>query len=169
MTIKTLEYCISLLSITPSSRQRYKVPFHESVRQSNSHCDWEDIAGRCDRHASAEHHLLTVAVQYTIVWVPGYRQGESDVYFFMGFPTYIEKHAKMQWEYTRSLLNLHVDFPRRKRNPLFNHREMFLDRLIFLTTINIIQTCHVDSNSNNYLQLAMIRLKQPTHLGRVTA
>lgn len=31
------------------------------------HCDWEDIAGRRDGHASAEHHLLAVAVQYTVV------------------------------------------------------------------------------------------------------
>lgn len=63
-------------------------------RQSNSHCDWEDIAGRRDGHASAEHHLLAVAVQHTLVWVPGYRQGESDVYFFMGFPAYTQKHVE---------------------------------------------------------------------------
>lgn len=63
------------------------MPSHELGRQSNSHCDWEDIAGCRDSHASAEHHLLTVAVQYTLIRVPGYRQRESDVYFFMGLPT----------------------------------------------------------------------------------
>ena len=62
-------------------------------RQSNSHCDWEDIAGRCDGHASAEHHLLTVSVQHAVVRVPGHRQGEGDVYFFMGFPAYTQKHV----------------------------------------------------------------------------
>lgn len=59
--------------------------------RSNSHCDWEDIACRCDGHASAEHHLLAVSVQHALVWVPGYGQGESDVYFFMGFPPYNKK------------------------------------------------------------------------------
>lgn len=71
------------------------MPSHDLGRQSNSHCDWEDIAGRRDSHASAEHHLLAVAVQYTVIWVPGYRQRESDVYFFMGFPTYIQKRENI--------------------------------------------------------------------------
>ncbi|MEQ2190954.1 hypothetical protein XENOCAPTIV_016108 [Xenoophorus captivus] len=58
----------------------------DSGKPSNSHCDWEDIAGPCDGHACAEHHLLAVAVQHAVVRVPGHGQSERDVYFFMGFP-----------------------------------------------------------------------------------
>lgn len=37
---------------------------------ANSHCDWEDIAGRRDGHARAKHHLLAVSVQHAVVRVP---------------------------------------------------------------------------------------------------
>lgn len=43
----------------------------ESGNGSNSHCDREDVAGRRDGHARAEHHLLTVPVQHAVVRAPG--------------------------------------------------------------------------------------------------
>lgn len=43
----------------------------EPGSRSNSHCDWEDVAGRRDGHASAEHHLLAVSVQHAVVRAPG--------------------------------------------------------------------------------------------------
>lgn len=43
----------------------------ESGKGSNSHCDWEDVAGRRDGHARAEHHLLTMSVQHAVVRAPG--------------------------------------------------------------------------------------------------
>lgn len=57
--------------------------------KANSHCDWEDVAGCGDGHARAKHHLLAVSVQHAVVRVPRQGEGEGDVYFFMGFPTYM--------------------------------------------------------------------------------
>lgn len=136
-----------ILSVSPSSSQRYKVCPNESGRQSNSHCDWEDIAGRRDGQASAEHHLLAVAVQHTLVWVPGYRQGESDVYFFMGFPAYTRKHVKIQWEHFRFWENEH------ERNILLS-----------VCCFHVLFCWH----GNYCMWPAMIRLKHPTGLKRGT-
>lgn len=48
-------------------------------------CDWEHVAGCCHSHAGAEHDLLAVAVQDTLIRVPGCWQGEGDVYLLVGF------------------------------------------------------------------------------------
>lgn len=60
-----------LVSVSVWGSSRDKVCPCDSRSSSNSHCDWEDIAGRRDGHASAEHHLLAVSVQHAVVWVPG--------------------------------------------------------------------------------------------------
>lgn len=52
------------------------------------HCDWENIAGCCHSHAGGEHNLLAVAMQDTVIGVPGSWQGEGDVYFLVGFSAF---------------------------------------------------------------------------------
>lgn len=61
---------------------------HVCLLTDNSHCDGKDIAGCSDGHARAEHHLLTVAVQNTVIRVPGGRKGERDVHLLVSFPSY---------------------------------------------------------------------------------
>lgn len=56
----------------------------DTVRWLNS--DREDSRGSCEGHAGCEHHLLTVAMEGTVISVPGSRQGKGDVDLFMCFP-----------------------------------------------------------------------------------
>lgn len=56
----------------------------DTVRWLNG--DREDSRGSCEGHACCEHHLLTVAMESTVIGIPGSRQGEGDVDLLMGFP-----------------------------------------------------------------------------------
>lgn len=56
----------------------------DTVRWLNS--DGEDSGGSCEGHACCEHRLLTVAMEGTVIGVPGSRQGEGDVDLLVGFP-----------------------------------------------------------------------------------
>lgn len=62
----------------------------------HSHCDWEHAAGCCHCHAGAEHHLLAVAVQDTVIGVPGSWQGEGDVDLLVGFSAFGEDTRKAE-------------------------------------------------------------------------
>lgn len=55
----------------------------DTVRWLNS--DREDARGSCEGHACCEHHLLTVAMEGTVIGVPGSRESKGDVDLLMGF------------------------------------------------------------------------------------
>lgn len=65
------------------------------------HCDWEYIAGCCHSHAGGEHNLLAVAVQDTVIGVPGSWQGEGDVYFLVGFSAFEKETRKAGFWFTK--------------------------------------------------------------------
>lgn len=50
------------------------------------HSDREDSRGSCEGHAGCKHHLLTMAMEGTVIGIPGSRQGEGDVDLFVCFP-----------------------------------------------------------------------------------
>ena len=62
----------------------------------DSHGDGEDIACGGDGHAGAVHHLLTVAVQHTLVRAPGHGQREGDVHLLVRLATWENKQKNNQ-------------------------------------------------------------------------
>lgn len=63
---------LAVLGVRVADRSEHFVPgggvgerLRDAVRRL--HCDGEDVAGCSDGHARAEHHLLTVSVQHTLV------------------------------------------------------------------------------------------------------
>lgn len=55
----------------------------DTVRRLNS--DGEDSRSSCEGHAGCKHHLLTVAMEGTVISIPGSRQGKGDVDLFVCF------------------------------------------------------------------------------------
>lgn len=62
--------------------------------EGHLHSDWEHVAGCCHSHAGGEHDLLAVAVQDTVIRVPGSWEGEGDVDFLVGFSAFEKETRK---------------------------------------------------------------------------
>lgn len=139
-------------------RQRQRVCPVGTGRRANSHCDGEDIAGRSDGHASAEHHLLAVAVQHAVVWVPGQRQSERDVYFFLGFPAYTKTNQNrllLGWMLVFSFFHMSLGQNLHKSNKYAINPALPNSFLVFTFT-DLLGLC-----GNNQSGLATTMIQQP--------
>lgn len=68
-------------------------PVYE-VFKIHLHCDREYIAGCCHSHAGCEDNLLAVTMKNTVIWIPGSRQCERNVYLLVGFSAFEKREEK---------------------------------------------------------------------------
>lgn len=58
------------------------------------HCDRKHVAGCCHSHAGCEYNLLAVTMKNAVIWIPGSRQGERNVYLLVGFSAFEKERRK---------------------------------------------------------------------------
>lgn len=58
------------------------------------HCDRKHVAGCCHSHAGCEYDLLAVTMKNAVIWIPGSRQGERNVYLLVGFSAFEKERRK---------------------------------------------------------------------------
>jgi len=93
------------------------------VLKLHLHCDRKHVAGRCHSHAGCEHNLLTVAMKNAVIWIPGSRQGECNIYLLMGFSAFEKEKEKL----------------------VFVHKSIWATITRIRTTCNWLWQCHPES------------------------